>query len=135
MKRRRPPPPPPIRANLPPMTATDESAFDPKRRRLCPDGTCVGLIGDDGRCKVCGAAADGAEPDAVDSGANTGAHPNEGGGGGEEDDVTLPRTLGDVARLDDGATFDPARRLCSDGSCLGVIGADNRCNVCGRPPE
>jgi hypothetical protein len=26
-------------------------------RRLCPDGSCIGLIGDDGRCKVCGLAA------------------------------------------------------------------------------
>lgn len=23
-------------------------------RRLCPDGSCVGLLGEDGRCKVCG---------------------------------------------------------------------------------
>lgn len=26
-------------------------------RALCPDGACVGLIGDDGRCKVCGKEA------------------------------------------------------------------------------
>lgn len=33
---------------------------------------------------------------------------------------------------------DPAsdwdnRRLCSDGSCIGVIGPDGRCKECGRP--
>jgi hypothetical protein len=28
------------------------------------------------------------------------------------------------------------RRLCSDDACIGVIGAGNKCNVCGRPgPE
>lgn len=25
------------------------------------------------------------------------------------------------------------RELCSDGNCIGVIGADGRCNECGRP--
>ena len=32
-------------------------AIDPaewERRRLCGDGTCIGVLGDDGRCKVCG---------------------------------------------------------------------------------
>jgi chemotaxis receptor (MCP) glutamine deamidase CheD len=38
-----------------PATATSES-FDPQRRRLCADGSCVGLVGADGRCRVCGLA-------------------------------------------------------------------------------
>ncbi len=25
------------------------------------------------------------------------------------------------------------RRLCSDGNCIGVIGADGRCKECGKP--
>ena len=25
------------------------------------------------------------------------------------------------------------RRLCSDGNCIGVIGPDGRCKVCGKP--
>ena len=29
-------------------------------------------------------------------------------------------------------TFDPKRRLCPDGSCIGVIGPDGRCSVCGK---
>jgi hypothetical protein len=32
----------------------EEAGFDPESRRLCPDDTCTGLIGPDGRCKVCG---------------------------------------------------------------------------------
>ncbi len=27
------------------------------------------------------------------------------------------------------------RRLCSDESCIGVIGPDGRCKECGRPAE
>ena len=27
-------------------------------RKLCPDGACTGLIGDDGTCKVCGRSAE-----------------------------------------------------------------------------
>jgi len=23
-------------------------------RKVCPDGACIGVIGEDGRCKVCG---------------------------------------------------------------------------------
>jgi hypothetical protein len=26
------------------------------RREVCPDGACVGVIGDDGVCSVCGAS-------------------------------------------------------------------------------
>ena len=37
-----------------------EGKFDP-HRRLCPDGACIGVIGDDGRCRVCGRSAGGKE--------------------------------------------------------------------------
>ena len=83
----------------------DETAFDSKRR-LCPDGSCVGLIGPDGRCTVCAqteSAAAAEETESVD------AAPAEGTPG-----------------------FDPYRRLCDDGSCVGVIGADGRCTECGQ---
>ncbi len=121
---------------------SEETRFDPRQRRLCPDGACVGLIGNDNRCKLCGARADGsaasnAAAAAADSGAITldGDKDDKNSSDGS-DDETLPRTLGDVAHLDEGgAGFDPGRRLCSDGACLGVIVADGRCNVCGRPGE
>jgi hypothetical protein len=35
---------------------------------------------------------------------------------------------------DDEATIDfDSRKLCSDGTCIGVIGADGRCKECGKP--
>ena len=33
---------------------TEDAPFDPTSRKLCPDGSCVGVIGPDGICKVCG---------------------------------------------------------------------------------
>jgi len=36
----------------------NEAKFDSKRR-LCPDGSCIGVVGDDGRCRVCGRDAGG----------------------------------------------------------------------------
>jgi hypothetical protein len=31
--------------------------------------------------------------------------------------------------------FDPNRRLCPDGACVGVIGPQGRCTVCARPGD
>jgi len=28
--------------------------------------------------------------------------------------------------------FNPNRRLCPDEACIGVVGSDNKCSVCGR---
>jgi hypothetical protein len=35
------------------------SADDFESRQLCPDGACTGLIGPDGKCKVCGRTSSG----------------------------------------------------------------------------
>ena len=88
-------------------------------RRLCPDGTCVGVVGPDGRCKVCGARSPGgpitsqaaAEPETPRAEPAKVARPAGRKGGG----------------------FDPGRQLCSDGSCIGIIGPDGRCKECGKP--
>jgi hypothetical protein len=39
--------------------ASDEAdpAFDDDRQ-LCPDGTCIGVLGSDGKCRECGRLAD-----------------------------------------------------------------------------
>src|SRR3990170_3139005 len=50
----------------------DDEAIDFASRRLCPDGSCIGVIGADGRCKVCGKAGEGpvvaVEPGLADAG-------------------------------------------------------------------
>jgi hypothetical protein len=46
-----------------------------------------------------------------------------------------PGELADaVAEEDEEGTIDfDSRKLCSDGTCIGVIGADGRCKECGKP--
>lgn len=100
----------------------DESEFNPKGRRLCPDGSCVGLIGSDGRCGECGRVAGpaGAEIYAAADAESDGS-------------VVEVETPSEAAAPASGeGAFDPKRRLCNDGSCVGVIGANGACNVCGK---
>jgi hypothetical protein len=95
----------------------DDAPLDLDSRVLCPDGNCVGVIGPDGRCKVCGTPLPEAERAAaaeVGPVAHAGSDPD-------------PRAEGD-------APLDFAdRKLCSDGACIGVIGPDGRCKECGKP--
>jgi hypothetical protein len=94
-----------------------ESTFKPGRK-LCPDGSCIGVIGSDGRCTVCGTsdagAADGPVPNPTDV-------QEDAGGEAIEPEAE-----------DSESGFDSNRRLCSDESCIGVIGEDNRCRHCGK---
>ena len=110
-----------------------EGKFDP-HRRLCPDGACVGVIGEDGRCKVCGRSASGAPAAA---GFMPSQVEDEDGGDGENEDADEAAGPGAAAgqKAAAGAGFDPNRRLCPDGSCLGVLGADGVCNVCGQKAD
>jgi hypothetical protein len=108
----------------------EESPFDPTRR-LCPDGACVGVLGRDGLCSVCGrtesAAARGDDPlEPADRA------PVDGASSGEAPDPTSafrPASSGSASG------FDAKRRLCDDGSCVGLVGADGLCGVCGRKAE
>jgi hypothetical protein len=94
--------------------------FDPARRRLCPDGACVGVVGPDGRCRECrrteAQAAAGAEVELE-------AAPP---------DVSSAAEPTPAAATSQGGGFDPKRRLCDDGTCVGVVGSDGVCRVCGR---
>jgi hypothetical protein len=115
------------------MSQGNQGSFDPSKRRLCPDGACVGVIGDDGRCRECGRAGDGSamasaagveDADALDAPGFSGAHhDDELAGAGDEHALTNGGGAG---------AFRPDRPLCDDGSCVGVIGADGRCSVCRR---
>lgn len=125
-------------------------------RRLCPDGGCTGLIGPDGRCKVCGTLDEAApvRTGAIGAVAGVGAFGVDGDGalagdaedaagdadvdGDDEDDDG--DAIGDdasarrmAAQAGDGADDD--RRVCPDGACTGLIGADGRCKVCGTVEE
>lgn len=133
------------------------------QRQLCPDGACIGVIGPDGTCKVCGHAApnwgdertrglleaeedgdeeadddlaDGDEGDADDEDGDEGEDEGDGDEGEDEgnkdgDDDELAAAPERAATTSRGGWT--ARQLCPDGACIGVIGADGRCKVCGRP--
>jgi len=80
--------------------------LDLEERQLCPDGACIGVIGADGKCNVCGRAADGTAAEAE------------------------PEAESEAATESESASDDD-RRLCPDGACIGLIGPDGHCKVCG----
>jgi len=89
---------------------------DWNNRILCRDESCIGIIGPDGRCKECGKPYEESstpEPQAVETGSGAG---------------------NDVDRNENPAERDDweSRTLCSDESCIGVIGPDGRCKECGK---
>jgi hypothetical protein len=109
---------------------SEAAKFDP-HRRLCPDGSCIGVIGSDGRCRVCGRSAGGAKDEAPPAGfVPAGIEDEDGDGNGDGNEKVEAKAAVGAA-----GGFDPKRRLCPDGSCLGVIGADGVCNVCGQKAE
>jgi hypothetical protein len=104
----------------------DTSSWE--ERQLCPDGNCVGVIGPDGRCKECGLAAS-------ENGENGVSGRSEGHEGSDGDLSASGEAEVEGSAL--GTSFDEAddladRRLCPDGSCLGLLGEDGRCKICGQ---
>jgi hypothetical protein len=103
-------------------------AFDPVNRELCPDEMCVGLIGDDGRCKECGKLAPGSSyrgrvvDVARDEGEDEHEHEHE------HEHVHVHEDGDDEDQDPDIAS----RELCPDDLCVGVIGPGGRCKVCGK---
>ena len=103
------------------------------RRILCSDGSCIGVIGPDGRCKECGKPYEGELPAALGK--------TEEDDGDESDDDSpadgAPADEDEEEEKDSADSDDEweSRVLCSDGNCIGVIGPDGRCKECGKPYE
>ena len=101
----------------------DEIIFDKSedwdKRVLCSDGACIGTIGADGKCRECGKTYEGVLPQ---------GHDKEAG-----EPVVIEKTS--PASSEDLGSDDEwdKRVLCSDGTCIGVIGADGKCRECGKP--
>lgn len=94
-----------------------------EQRQLCPDGSCVGVIGADGTCKVCGRAA-----------------PNWGderkrGLVDEPPDAAVDEGPVVIASSPEPPAEWTERKLCPDGACVGLIGDNGKCKVCGRSAE
>jgi hypothetical protein len=90
---------------------------DWENRILCSDESCIGVIGPDGRCKECGKPY----PESPDGDTDT-----------AQADSSLQEDLDEqpAPRSDDAWEN---RILCSDETCIGVIGPDGRCKECGKP--
>jgi hypothetical protein len=107
-------------------------------REVCPDGACIGVIGDDGLCKVCGRAAPNWGNERarglVDD--QTDAEPDDDVESDAGDDEMSDAPDGDDAersaeRSDVRSNDWDQRELCDNGACVGVIGDDGTCSVCG----
>ena len=108
----------------------EEMPFDSKRR-LCPDGACVGVLGADGRCSVC-------QRPAGASAAWTSEVATEGNDNDNDNASTAPSAAPSASSFppsNSPSGFDSKRRLCDDGSCVGIVGADGLCGTCGRKAE
>ena len=102
-----------------------------EERRLCSDESCIGIIGPDGRCKECGLPYEGpfdatnkesVAPDVEE------AEP--------EDEINEELEESEEYDTEPQADIEwQQRTLCSDESCIGVIGPDGRCKECGKPYE
>ena len=102
-----------------------------ENRRLCSDDNCIGVIGPDGRCKECGKPYEGELPEEI---ANLKTDLEEEPVVKEDSDAS--EQAGDNEEKKPHADIDWENRiLCSDGSCIGVIGSDGRCKECGKPFE
>jgi hypothetical protein len=126
------------------------------QRQLCDDGGCVGVIGSSGTCSVCGKRGTTMVATAADSGgAKRGEatdfdeddeyyyEDDEDGGddddneeddGGDDDDDEGDADVDEdgVASVSSSAGEWNKRELCSDGGCVGVIGDNGKCSVCGK---
>ena len=112
---------------------------DWENRVLCSDGNCIGVIGADGRCKECDKPYEGRLPESFGTQDATAVPepPDQTESEAEADDAeqsstgepgAAPPTTGEAGDED-----WENRVLCSDGNCIGVIGADGRCKECGKP--
>jgi hypothetical protein len=102
-----------------------------EQRTLCSDESCIGVIGPDGRCKECGRPYEGPMEATKNESA---ASDVEEADPGEE----VIEALEDSRQDDEDSRTDiewEQRTLCSDESCIGVIGPDGRCKECGKPYE
>jgi hypothetical protein len=99
----------------------EKTGFTLEGRVLCQDDACIGLIGPDRRCKVCGAEYTGEEPVGDEA---AGAIPKA-----ANEPVEGPSTATDLR-----PSTEPDERICcTDEACIGIIGADGKCGTCGKP--
>ena len=111
-----------------------------EQRILCSDESCIGVIGSDGRCKECGlpyagGPAENIERPPADGDFEEAVEDEDAGEDMEE--FSADEDTAEFSTDEDAETITDLeweeRTLCSDESCIGVIGPDGRCKECGKP--
>jgi hypothetical protein len=97
-------------------TEEENPEYSPEweNRTLCPDGSCIGIIGPDGRCRECGIQFGSPE---------SGSQPTI-------KTADIPSSNNEPDKESDPVWEN--RKLCPDGNCIGIIGPDGRCKECGK---
>ncbi|MFT3699748.1 MAG: hypothetical protein QM831_41760 [Kofleriaceae bacterium] len=105
-------------------------------REVCPDGSCVGVIGPDGQCKVCGQMSP-TWNNERERGMDTSAEDSD-----SEDSDTAHADKGEHAHEDENEDLMPGtdsdwvgREVCPDGACVGIINEQGVCNLCGKKAD
>jgi hypothetical protein len=125
-----------------------EADMEWDKRILCSDGNCIGVIGADGRCKECGKRYEGRLPE-TSAGEKEDQVADENGETAAEaaqikplaesgaDESPADESPADESPLDESPPDEDweNRVLCRDGNCIGIIGPDGKCKVCGKPYE
>ena len=109
-----------------------ETGLEWEQRTLCSDESCIGVIGPDGRCKECGLPYTGGPSGNIEQ------TPVEADFEEVVEDEDADEDLEEFSEDEDAALTDlewEHRTLCSDESCIGVIGPDRRCKECGKPQD
>ena len=91
---------------------------DWEKRTLCSDESCIGTIGSDGKCKECGKPYEGSLPK-----------------GSSTKNAKKAKIIKQEPILSEETKSDEdwdKRVLCSNESCIGVIGPDGKCKECGK---
>ncbi len=105
-----------------------------KKRTLCSDPACIGVIGPDGRCKECGKPYEGDVFENRPFSSET-SEP-EPDTEVEVEEIEVEETEPAAVDEEEETIADDEwnrRILCSDPACIGVIGPDGRCKECGEP--
>ena len=113
------------------MTDRDSQTIAPEDRVPCPDDMCVGIIGANGKCGVCGKAGTPAE------GQEKPDHPHDDlherpSGSVEPVPEPVPGSGSSAAAADDAADTDDERVPCLDEMCVGILSKNGTCGTCGK---
>ncbi len=102
---------------------------DLEHRILCSDGACIGIIGNDGKCKECGKEMDAEDAPMLEAANEAAAE------AGEEEEEDGDDREDEPDEDDDEPPGMDDRELCPDGACIGIIGPDGKCKECGRDKD